>query len=107
MNAADATHIVTNQPPPLAGYNAWTGDRVLIAAAKRVLDILGSLALLGFLLGGVLSATNLYVGAKTGWKKEEFLGHCAEDKAGIGWNGWKNAEIYTYTAIIFSENESN
>ena len=35
MNAADATHIVTNQPPPLAGYNAWTGDRVLIAAAKR------------------------------------------------------------------------
>ena len=35
MNAADATHIVTNQPPPLAGYNAWTGDRVVIAAAKR------------------------------------------------------------------------
>ena len=35
MNAADATHIVTNQPPPLAGYNAWTQDRVLIAAAKR------------------------------------------------------------------------
>jgi putative acyl-CoA dehydrogenase len=36
MNAfADATHEVTNQPPPLAGYNAWTGDRVLVAAAKR------------------------------------------------------------------------
>lgn len=35
MNAADATHIVTNQPPPLAGYNAWTGDRVLIAAGER------------------------------------------------------------------------
>jgi putative acyl-CoA dehydrogenase len=32
---ADATHAVTNQPPPLAGYNAWTGDRVLAAAAKR------------------------------------------------------------------------
>ncbi len=29
------THEVTNQPPPLAGYNAWTGDRVLAAAAKR------------------------------------------------------------------------
>jgi putative acyl-CoA dehydrogenase len=36
MNAlADATHEVTNQPPPLAGYNAWTGDRVLREAAKR------------------------------------------------------------------------
>jgi putative acyl-CoA dehydrogenase len=30
-----ATHEVTNQPPPLVGYNAWTGDRVLGAAAKR------------------------------------------------------------------------
>jgi putative acyl-CoA dehydrogenase len=33
--SADATHEVTNQPPPLAGYNAWTGDRVLGAAARR------------------------------------------------------------------------
>ena len=36
MNAfVDATHEVTNQPPPLAGYNAWTGDRVLTAASGR------------------------------------------------------------------------
>jgi putative acyl-CoA dehydrogenase len=33
--ATDATHEVTNQPPPLAGYDAWTGDRVLVAAARR------------------------------------------------------------------------
>ena len=32
---ADATHEVTNQPPPLAGYNAWSGDRVLQDAAQR------------------------------------------------------------------------
>ena len=37
------------------------------------------------------------------WTKEEFLGHCAQDKAGIGWNGWRNAELYTYKAIIFKE----
>lgn len=43
------------------------------------------------------------VAAKTGWTREEFLGHCARDKAGIGWNGWKNAEIFTYEAIVFSE----
>jgi len=33
--AADATHEVTNQPPPLVGYNAYSGDRILIDAAKR------------------------------------------------------------------------
>jgi len=43
------------------------------------------------------------VATKTGWKLEEFLGHCSRDKAGIGWDGWKNAEIYTYEAIIISE----
>jgi putative acyl-CoA dehydrogenase len=36
MNAfVEATHEVTNQPPPLAGYDAWAGDRVLATAAKR------------------------------------------------------------------------
>lgn len=35
--------------------------------------------------------------------KEEFLGLCARDKAGIGWNGWKNADIYTYEALVFSD----
>lgn len=39
------------------------------------------------------------------WTKEEFLGHCARDKARIGWNGWKDAELYTYEAIIFDEKE--
>ncbi len=37
------------------------------------------------------------------WTKEEFLGHCARDKAGIGWNGWRDAELYTYEAILFEE----
>lgn len=45
------------------------------------------------------------VAVETGWTKEEFLGHCARDKAGIGWEGWKNAELYTYEAIVFSEKE--
>lgn len=45
------------------------------------------------------------VATSTGWSKEEFLGHCAEDKAGIGWNGWKTAELYTYEALVFGEGE--
>jgi len=43
------------------------------------------------------------VANETHWTLEEFLGHCARDKAGIGWDGWKEAELYTYEAIIFGE----
>jgi hypothetical protein len=45
------------------------------------------------------------VATSTGWSKEEFLGHCAQDKAGIGWNGWKTAELYIYEALVFGEGE--
>ncbi len=41
------------------------------------------------------------------WNKEEFISHCARDKAGIGWNGWKNAEIYLFETIVFSELSQN
>ncbi len=43
------------------------------------------------------------VANQTGWTREEFLGHCARDKAGIGWDGWKDAEIYVYEAYVFGE----
>jgi AmmeMemoRadiSam system protein A len=43
------------------------------------------------------------VATETGWTKEEFLGHCAQDKAGIGWNGWKDAELFVYEALVFGE----
>jgi len=45
------------------------------------------------------------VASQTGWSVEEFLGHCSRDKAGIGWDGWKEADLYTYEALIFSEKE--
>jgi len=43
------------------------------------------------------------VAKETGWTKEELLGHCAEDKAGIGWDGWKDAQLFVYDAIVFGE----
>lgn len=43
------------------------------------------------------------VGSQTGWSKEEYLGHCAKDKARIGWDGWKDADIYIYEALVFGE----
>lgn len=45
------------------------------------------------------------VAKKTGWSVDEFLGRCSRDKAGLGWEGWKTAELYTYEAIIIKESE--
>lgn len=45
------------------------------------------------------------VADETGWSKEEFLGHCSRDKAGLGWEGWKTAELYVFTADVFSEKD--
>ncbi len=57
-----------------------------------------------YLKKGMQSGTFLpQVATDTKWTLEEFLGHCARDKAGIGWDGWKDAEIYVYEAIVFSE----
>ncbi|MEI8087606.1 MAG: AMMECR1 domain-containing protein, partial [Paludibacter sp.] len=42
------------------------------------------------------------VATDTGWSKEEFLGHCARDKAHIEWDGWKTADIYIFTATVFA-----
>ncbi len=53
---------------------------------------------------GYLSGTFLpQVANETGWTKEDFLGHCSQDKAGLGWDGWKDADIYIYEAVVFSE----
>jgi MEMO1 family protein len=45
------------------------------------------------------------VAIDTKWSTEEFMGHCARDKAGIGWDGWKDkdAELFTYQALVFGE----
>jgi AmmeMemoRadiSam system protein B/AmmeMemoRadiSam system protein A len=43
------------------------------------------------------------VATETGWTLEEFLGHCARDKAGLSWEGWRDANIYVFTAEVFSE----
>ena len=45
------------------------------------------------------------VAKETGWNTEEFLGHCARDKAGIGYYGWKDAELYTYQTEVVKESD--
>jgi len=57
-----------------------------------------------YVVQGSRSGTFLpQVATQTGWDLESFLGHCAKDKAGIGWDGWKDADIYVYEAFVFGE----
>ncbi len=43
------------------------------------------------------------VATENRWNVEEFLGYTSRDKAGIGWNGWKDAEVFIYEGIVFDE----
>lgn len=53
---------------------------------------------------GTQSGTFLpQVAEETNWSKEVFLEHCAHDKAGLSWDGWKDADLYTYEAVVFNE----
>lgn len=45
------------------------------------------------------------VAVKQLWSAKEFLGNCSRYKAGIGWDGWKMAELYTYEALVFKSED--
>ncbi|MBN1950211.1 MAG: AmmeMemoRadiSam system protein B [Bacteroidales bacterium] len=45
------------------------------------------------------------VATKTGWSAEQLLQECSERKAGLGRDGWRDAEIFTYEALVFSDRE--
>jgi MEMO1 family protein len=44
---------------------------------------------------------------KEQWSIEELLGHCAREKAGLGWEEWKDADLYIFEATTFREAELN
>jgi len=37
------------------------------------------------------------------WTVEEFLGYTSRDKAGLGWDGWKDAEIFIYEGVVLED----
>lgn len=39
------------------------------------------------------------------WNAEEFLGYCSRDKAGLDWDGWRSAELFTYEATVFDSDQ--
>jgi len=48
------------------------------------------------------------VAAETGWSKEEFLSHCAAEKAGLAPDAWKKpgVTVYRFEAHVFGEKEA-
>jgi MEMO1 family protein len=53
---------------------------------------------------GINAGTMLpQVATENGWTVEQFLGYTSRDKAGIGWDGWKNAEISIYEGVVLEE----
>ncbi len=95
-------------------FSPVTGDEIdklkieisVLTPLKKIISIdeivLGKNGI--YIKKGANSGTFLpQVASETKWTKEEFLGHCARDKAGLDWNGWKDADIYTYEAIVFGE----
>ncbi len=45
------------------------------------------------------------VATENKWTVEQFLGYTSRDKAGIGWDGWKNAEIFIYEGMVLKDNK--
>ncbi len=45
------------------------------------------------------------VAIENGWDVEQFLGYTSRDKAGLGWDGWKNAELYIYEGLVLEEKD--
>jgi MEMO1 family protein len=45
------------------------------------------------------------VATEYGWTVEQFLGYTSRDKAGLGWDGWKDAEIYIYEGVVLEDNK--
>ncbi len=106
MAVAAATQDHRFQPVAASEVQELSIDISVLTPMRRIRSIeefeLGRHGI--YMRRGARSGTFLpQVAHDTGWSREEFLGHCARDKAGIGWEGWKEAELYVYEALVFGE----
>ena len=80
----------------------------VLSPRKQIVDkgeiILGKHGI--YMKDGMNKGTLLpHVAVNQNWTVDEFLGHCASDKAGIGWDGWRTADLFVYEALVFSSDE--
>ncbi len=94
--------------PPLSkeDFNKTEFEITVLGPLKRINDInevvLGKHGI--YIKKDDRSGTMLpQVAIENNWTREQFLGYTARDKAGIGWDGWKNAELYIYEGVVLEE----
>jgi AmmeMemoRadiSam system protein A len=89
-------------------FNKVSLEISVLSPLKKISDIkeivLGENGI--YIKKGIQSGTMLpQVATEQGWTLDEFLGYTSRDKAGLGWLGWKDAEIYIYEALVIEEKE--
>jgi len=91
--------------PPLTKeeFDNIETEITVLGPMKRIKDtseiILGKNGI--YIKKGTRSGTMLpQVATENNWTLEQFLGYTSRDKAGIGWDGWKDAEIYVYEGVV-------
>lgn len=108
--------------PELTLSSAKQDSRFLPVNSREIKDICIEISVLGSLIKIdninqiVLGKHGIYIKKENskgtflpqvavdfGWTLEEFLGRCSRDKAGLGYSGWKDADIYIYEAKVFKE----
>lgn len=108
MAIAAATEDSRFQPLTLSELDSVDIEISVLTPLKRITSVneirLGTDGI--YIKKGGHSGTFLpQVAEEMNWSLEEFLGYCSRNKAGIGWDGWKDneTELYIYQAIIFQE----
>jgi len=104
MAIASATEDRRFKPVSVSELKDITIEISVLSPMKRIYSkdeiVLGKHGI--YITKGPRSGTFLpQVATETGWDVEKFLGYCSRDKAGLGWDGWKDAELYVYTALVF------
>lgn len=87
-------------------FNKLRIEISVLGPLKKINDI--SEIVLGrhgvYIVKGYRSGTMLpQVATGNHWTLEQFLGYTSRDKAGLGWDGWKTADIYIYEAVVLEE----
>lgn len=99
--ASDDSRFTPIQAPELSllqmEISILTPRQLISDPSEIIIGLHGIYIKLGSMRGTLLPQ----VAVKEKWTVKEFLGNCSKYKAGIGWDGWKEAEIYTYEAIVF------
>jgi len=98
-------------PLTVSEYTAIHLEISVLGPMKKIIDVseikIGKHGI--YLKKGIRSGTLLpQVASERGWSATQFLGYCARDKVGIGWDGWKDrdTEIFVYEAYVFGEEDT-